>query len=196
MKYLALYISTVAFLLLGIEPAVAGKNDDAWASCIWEKTPASAANWLALPKAKGRAWSELPMFDRNYAKGPDATLTLNDDMRSDFLALRLEAACVSDVEQNIGKPPKFKSNAIRKSLDKIRPLEIGEDLVQPETHICLVYKDELVHGMTMGIGNADGVRLNDPVAQLRCFSVADNGEIVEQMSDDSSESVEQSGGAK
>jgi hypothetical protein len=102
-------------------PAVAGKSDDAWAGCLWEQVPTSAANWLKLPAPK-----------RDYG--------LSDVPPEYVLQFRLQAACF-DTMTPAGKtrPPSFNAKAVRKSLELIKPAAISEDKSDPKAYRCSRY---------------------------------------------------------
>jgi len=106
---------------LPASPALAGKNDDAWAKCIWEQVPASASNWLKLPVPKNHyGLAEVPP---EYA-----------------LQYRLQAACYGPMTApGKERPPSFNAKSVRKALDAARPASIGADRVDPRAYRCTRY---------------------------------------------------------
>jgi hypothetical protein len=100
---------------------LAGKTDDAWAACVWEKVPASASNWLKMPVPK-----------RSYGLG---------EVPPEYvLQFRLQAACYEQMTP-AGKerPPSFNAKAVRKSLEKLRLAAVTEDKLDPKAFRCTRY---------------------------------------------------------
>lgn len=104
--------------LLFSPQAFAGKNDDLWAQCIWDKVPTSAANWLSLP------------FDKNE--------NASKPSRSTLLSYRLRAACHKQmIPEGKDYPTRFNTKAVRASLERIKPAEIGPDKIDPRAYQCV-----------------------------------------------------------
>ena len=102
-------------------PAQAGKKDDAWAKCLWENAPQSAANWLAMTEPKDR-------------------YSINGMSAYELLEFRLRAACHVQLTP-AGKrfPPGLNRKAVRASLIATRPTEIAADKVEPDAYQCTRY---------------------------------------------------------
>jgi len=108
-------------LQLGTGAAIAGKSDDAWAACIWSKTPKSASNWLAMPEPGRRLGIDKPT--------PDF-----------LLKFRVQAACHEDMTPAGKKqPPSLESKKVRAILAKTKPSTIGSDVVDPKAFQCTRY---------------------------------------------------------
>lgn len=107
--------------LLPASPAWAGKNDDAWAKCIWEQVPTSAFNWLKMPAPKNHyGLAEVPP---EYA-----------------LQFRLQAACFASMTApGKERPPSFNAKAVRKALEAGRPASASADKVDPRAYRCTRY---------------------------------------------------------
>jgi hypothetical protein len=102
-------------------PAKAGKGDDAWASCLWQKVPTSANNWVLGPETGDR--QSLGSIRPEFA-----------------LMHRLEAACYSALTP-VGKdgPPNFKAKKVRAALLSTKPQAIGVDTIDPLAFVCRRY---------------------------------------------------------
>jgi hypothetical protein len=108
-------------LHLGTSAALAAKKDDAWAACIWSKTPKSAANWLLMPE-------------------PERRLGIGKPKPEYLLGFRVEAACHDDMTPAGEKgPPSFNTKNIRASLAKSKPSSIGPDISDPRAFQCTRY---------------------------------------------------------
>ena len=133
--------------LTAATPAVAGRNDDAWAQCLWEKVPVSTSNWLALPAPK-----------HDYGLGePEPAFVLQ---------YRLKAACHSRLIPAGKKwPPSFNTNAVRKALIAIRPAAVPADEADPLAYRCDLFFEndtemKAVTGTDWGYGaSQDGKQL-------------------------------------
>ncbi len=102
-------------------PAVAGKNDDAWAKCIWEQVPESASNWLKMP-------------------APKQSYGLADAPPEYVLQFRLQAACYDRmIPAGKKSPPRFGAKAVRAALEAQRPSSPGTDKVDPKAYRCTRY---------------------------------------------------------
>jgi hypothetical protein len=114
-------LALLAAILVSTSPALAGKKDDAWAQCLWEKAPLSAANWLAMPIAE--RWP-----------GP------NGASPAALLEFRLRAACHTQLTPP-GKryPPSLMAKAVRASLERIRPSVVGTNEIDPRAYQCTRY---------------------------------------------------------
>lgn len=107
--------------LLPASPALAGKNDDAWAACIWEQVPTSASNWLKMP---------VPKSHYGLAEVPPEYV----------LQFRLQAACYERLTPpGKQRPPGFSAKAVRKALEARRPTAPGADRVDPKAYRCTRY---------------------------------------------------------
>lgn len=106
---------------LSASPAKAGKNDDAWAKCIWEQVPASASNWLKMPAPKNHyGMAEVP---------PEYVLQF-----------RLQAACYERlIPAGKKAPPRFSSKAVRAALEAQKPPSPGPDVADPRAYRCTRY---------------------------------------------------------
>jgi hypothetical protein len=110
--------------LVPASPAVAGKNDDAWAKCLWEQVPTSVANWLAMPPPKG---------------GGD----LNEPDPASLLQFRLLAACYERLTPpGKRRPPSFNAKKVRPLLVASRPAAIGPDQRVPDAYRCDHYFED------------------------------------------------------
>ena len=106
---------------LPASPAFAGKNDDAWAKCIWEQVPTSASNWLKMPVPKN-----------HYG--------LADVPAEYVLQFRLQAACYERmIPAGKKSPARFHSKAVRTALEAQRPPSPGPDLADPRAYRCTRY---------------------------------------------------------
>jgi hypothetical protein len=107
--------------LFSATAAQAGKNDDAWARCIWEQVPTSAANWLKMP---------APKSDYGLAAVPPEYA----------LQFRLQAACFDRLTPS-GKshPPDFNAKAVRSALATLQPMAVEPDKIDPKAWRCTRY---------------------------------------------------------
>jgi hypothetical protein len=137
--------SLLAFALaatFAAAPALAGKNDDAWAQCIWQQVPTSAANWIAMP-------------------APKSSYGLEDPEPAYVLQFRLRAACQERLTP-AGKryPPGFSAKKVRAALITTRPAQVGADQVEPNAYRCDLYFENDTEmkrkaGSDWGYGNPD-----------------------------------------
>lgn len=121
---------TIALMGIAISssPAIAGKKDDAWASCLWETMPQSAANWVDMPDQR-------------------ASYREDDVDLYSITQLRLQAACHGKmIPEGKSKPPTFKPKKIRESLRDMRPQSIGDDTVEPKLYRCFLFYDNVANG--------------------------------------------------
>ena len=110
-----------AFAMIWAGPARAGKNDDAWAACLWEKVPTSANSMLSLPVPP--KWQGPGAITPEYA-----------------LQHRLHAACYAALTPAGKKnPPSFNMNNVRKSLLATKPAAIAADTIEPRAYVCQRY---------------------------------------------------------
>lgn len=108
--------------LVPAAPAAAGaKADQAWAQCIWDNVPTSAANWLKMPAPKqSYGMAEVP---------PEYVLQF-----------RLQAACYERMIAPGKKgPPRFSAKAVRAALEAQRPASTGPDVADPKAYRCTRY---------------------------------------------------------
>lgn len=118
MKFIWSVIAFSAASVVTAFPAIAGRNDDAWAQCIWDNVPRSAANWLAMPELR-----------RSYG--------LQEVPPEYVLQFRLQAACHSQLTlAGRSAPPSFNSRAVRRSLARMRPQIISDDRLDPRAYRC------------------------------------------------------------
>jgi len=115
----------VAFACVGAAffstAARAGKNDDAWARCIWEQVPRSAANWLRMP---------VPKSDYGLAAVPPEYV----------LQFRLQAACLDRLTPpGKSRPASFNAKAVRASLETLQPMAVEPDRIDPKAWRCTLY---------------------------------------------------------
>lgn len=149
----------VATALTAATPAVAGRNDDAWAACLWQKAPVSASNWLAMPAPK-----------RDYGLG--------EPEPSYVLEMRLRAAC-HDRMIAAGKtaPPSFGTGAVRRALIATRPDTLPAEEADPQAYRCdLFFENDpemnTLTGTDWGFGaSRDGKQLGS----IRMFFAAKSG---------------------
>jgi hypothetical protein len=112
----------VTLIVLGqTSPAYAGKNDVAWAKCLWEKVPTSAGNWIVMPLPP--KWQSPGEVQPEFA-----------------LQNRLEASC-RDALIPTGKKsaPSFNGKNVRAALIASKPKLIGPDVVDPKAYLCRRY---------------------------------------------------------
>ena len=101
--------------------AIAGKNDVAWAACLWSTVPKSTANWLEMPLTERQDGPTQPAADQ-------------------LLQYRLMSACHAKLTPNGKKsPPRYSVKALRIELLKNRPAHVGEDTVDPRAFQCVRY---------------------------------------------------------
>ncbi|HZF94915.1 MAG TPA: hypothetical protein VEZ20_08585 [Allosphingosinicella sp.] len=107
-----------AGMLAAAEPAPAAARQ-AWARCVWERVPASAANWLRAPRLNSRS-----RFDET---GPHYALQQ-----------RLVAACHETLETpGTANLPMQESHLLQRALIAARPAAVGAaDTVEPNAHRC------------------------------------------------------------
>jgi hypothetical protein len=119
MRILLLFVTLV--MLGQTAPAFAGKNDEAWAKCLWEKVPTSANNWINL---------QLPPKWQNPG-----------EVKPEFaLQNRLQAACTEALIPNGKKSaPSFNNKSVRTALLASKPTTIGRDSVDPKAYLCRRY---------------------------------------------------------
>lgn len=149
----------LATATIAATPAVAGKNDDAWAQCLWEKLPVSTSSWLALPVPK-----------RDYGLGePEPAFVLQ---------YRLRAACYDRLIPAGKKwPPSFNSGAVRKALIATRPATLPTEEADPLAYRCDLFFEndpemKTVTGTDWGYGaSRDGKQLGS----IRMFFAAKGG---------------------
>ena len=116
-----LFFAFLVGLGFGHAPAYAGKSDDAWAKCLWETVPSSTNNWLAMP---------LPKRDYGLAQPPAEYV----------LQYRLQGACHEKLIPTGKKsPPSFNAKSIRLALEKMKPLGVRSDLIDPKAFRCTRY---------------------------------------------------------
>lgn len=109
-------------------PAFAGKNDDAWAKCIWEQVPTSASNWLNMP---------VPKDPYGGVEVPSARTHVPPEY---ILQFRLQAACFGPMTApGDVRPRRFNAKAVRRSLEASRPAGVGPDKVDPKAYRCTRY---------------------------------------------------------
>ncbi|MDJ0642058.1 MAG: hypothetical protein QNJ15_04510 [Erythrobacter sp.] len=120
-KVTQLFAILVSASCFAATPASAGKKDDAWAACIWETVPASAANWV-----------EMPMPERRQGIG---------EIKPEFaLKYRLQAACFEKLTKEGKKRPHgFNDKKVRKALIAMKPDNPGEDTIEPLAYVCRRY---------------------------------------------------------
>ncbi len=108
----------IACSLIIVSPAYAGKNDDAWAKCLWEKVPTSTNNWLGLPLPP--KWQSPGAIQPEYA-----------------LQNRLQAACNNHlIPQGKKSAPSFNAKSVRAALIATKPPVISGDFIDPKAYLC------------------------------------------------------------
>ncbi len=115
-RLLFLAVSGAAALLLPAAAAQGRVGDGAWAACVWQAAPRSAANWLAMAAP---AWTD------------------NMATPAELLGHRLIAICANEAadERRPNRMPRWTS--LMSSLRGARPREPGgEDRPAPATLLC------------------------------------------------------------
>jgi hypothetical protein len=107
--------------LVTATPALANKNDDAWAACLWDKVPTSANNWLNFPEPS--KYQDLGAIKPEFA-----------------LQNRLEAACRrAMVPAGKESAPRFSVRNVRAALIASKPSTVGQDTLDPRAYVCTRY---------------------------------------------------------
>jgi hypothetical protein len=146
---------------LGAGTALAGKQDEAWAVCLWKQVPTSTQNWLSLTS-------------------PKKPKSMDKEDRFTLLKVRLEAACSKDLTPAGEKsPPSFKVEAIRAALAQIKPESVGPDLISPSVIRCEIFEEDILVASVMGVGNPEDIRLRPPATSKHCQRVRDDGSLVD-----------------
>lgn len=159
MRFALTMLLVGASLGLAASPALAGKSDDAWATCIWEQAPTSASNWLTMTPVK----STGPMDKSNRYK---------------LLATRLQGFCQKLLTPSGKKgPPSFDLEGVRSSLQRIRPQAIGPDRATSNAIRCEMFEGDILLGVTIGFGDAQGLKPLPPVTALKCQRIQDDGSL-------------------
>ena len=159
----AILAITGIFLLwqTGGSPAFAGKKDDAWAVCIWEKAPTSAAKWLQMAEVKKAEF-------------------LGKDNRYDLLAVRIQGFCNEALTPQGKKyAPSFNTSAVRAALERTRPSEIRPDSPDSKAIRCEMYEDDVLLGKMIGFGDPKGLRPSPPATAIKCQRIQDDGTLID-----------------
>lgn len=169
-------------------PAHAGKKDNAWAQCLWQRVPTSTAAWLATSPARN-------------------LMLVSEPSPAETLEYRLQAAC-RGVLTPAGKqrPASFNAKAVRRSLEGSRPASLGPDTIEPGAYRCdLHFENDTemknragtdwgfrqdgknvsissVRFMFAGQGNT-AVGLKDGAGLRRCGTIQSDGSILADASE-------------
>jgi hypothetical protein len=121
MKRICLIIAAIFGFALLTSPAIAGKNDDNWAKCLWENAPRTATNWLSMPE---------PKRDYGLAQPPVEYV----------IQFRLRGACQAQMTPPGKKwAPDFNAKSVRTALLRMKPTEIPPDKLDPKAFRCTRY---------------------------------------------------------
>ena len=155
-----------AFLaLLAVQtPAYAGKNEDAWASCLWAQVPTTANNWLNMVPTKD-GWARL-QTPPDYA-----------------IEWRLQAACFDILKPANKKwPPSFYGKKLRVAMLATKPLSIGPDIVDPTGFRCdLYFEDDLELKNRAGFDWGIEAKSGDVIFQTTRYGFAGTGNATVQL---------------
>lgn len=153
-----LFLFCAAFLVA--EPARAGKNDDAWAQCLWAEAPKSASNWIAMTPTKADALGSKDPYS--------------------LLAVRLEGICREKLIPPGKKyAPDFKSKSVRESLMATKPTVVGSDVAVSNAIRCEFFEEDEMLGMTIGYGDPSKLQTRPPVTSLKCQRINDDGTLTD-----------------
>jgi hypothetical protein len=176
-----LVFSMIAMLASTSVNAKTEKDEDIWATCILAKVPTTAKNWLMLPYGGNRGYGELPLFDRNFAKKMDEELTLNDQLKSSFLELRVEAACKNEVSGAAStKPPAFNAKKIRIALGKFKFNNPLPDTLNPDAYVTIAHDGEVIRAISSGVGDGSSVTTSNPSITLIFYKISNEGKLVDR----------------
>ena len=102
---------------------------DAWAQCIWQSVPTSAANWIEMSVESPVGYQSNSQFHR--------------------LKFRLRSACWDELRPEPSSSgliaERFEESLVREALIRTRPAQIVADRLDPQSWVCQASKgDELV----------------------------------------------------
>jgi hypothetical protein len=152
-------MSLLAILAVVANPPAAAPSAEAWAECIWQTVPTSAANWLMMAVEP-----EIPLSSSKYKQ----------------LRYRLRSACWATFmpkPEKVGllqEPEPFNQQLVREALIRTRPQAIGSDRPVKDAVLCQAFDGPKLVAQYFGFHSLEpygGYRVT-------CGRIANDGSIV------------------